>query len=86
MAAARKKAKTEKACKAAGGKPVKYKGKKDIVCFPKSSKRKKSGKKGARKGKRKGNMAGLKKACQTMKKKGFTGKRKNLKAACDAIL
>lgn len=91
MAAKRKKAKSAKACKAAGGRPVKFKGMKsgEVVCFPKSSKKRKSTakkSKAKRGSKRKGNIAGLKKACRTMKKKGFTGKRKNLKAACAAIL
>lgn len=38
-----------------------------------------------RKTKNKGNMAGLRKACAKLKRIGFTGKRKNLKAACAAI-
>lgn len=79
----RAKAKSAQACKTAGGVPVKFKGKKDIVCFSKSkSRKKKSGKKS---GSRKGKTAGLKKACATMKKKGFTGKRASFKAACAAV-
>ena len=62
----------------AGKKRVTIKGKASFC----ASKRKKRG--GSRKG-RKGNVAALKKGCRTMKSKGFTGKRRALKAACAAL-
>jgi hypothetical protein len=85
---ARKGAKSVSACKAAGGRPVHFKGMKkgEVVCFTKTSKKKSAAKKGTRKVSKAKKMAGLKKACQTMKKKGFTGKRAGLKAACSAVL
>ena len=87
MAAKRKTAKTAKSCKAAGGKPVHFKGmkKNEVVCFPKTSKSKKAKKSSAKKGARKGKST-FKKACKTMKAKGFTGKRKSFKKACAAVL
>lgn len=95
MAAKRKTAKTASACKAAGGKPVHFKGmkKSEVVCFPKTSKSKKSASKkpaskkksSTKKGTRK-SASTFKKACKTMKAKGFTGKRKSFKKACSAVL
>lgn len=90
MAAKRKTAKTTKACKAAGGKPVHFKGMKsgEVVCFPKTSKSKKSAskKRAAKKTTAKKGRSTFKKACKTMKAKGFTGKRKSFKKACAAVL
>lgn len=66
---------SEASCKKRGKKYVHIKGQASFC----ASKRRK------RKSKNKGNMAGLRKACAKVKRMGFTGKRKNLKAACAAI-
>lgn len=70
-----KKKKNPKSCPA-GKKLVKIK--RGSVSFCASTRKKK-------KSSNKGNIAALKKGCRTMKAKGFTGKRKNLKAACAAL-
>ena len=58
------------------GKKLVVIGRKARFCASKRRKKKSS---------HKGNMAGLRKACAKVKRLGFTGKRKNLKAACAAI-
>jgi hypothetical protein len=83
----RKKATTAAACKSAGGRPIKFKGKKEIVCFPKakkSSSKKKSS--GAKKGKGRSKVAARRKACVTMAEKGFRGNRKKFQAMCNKLM
>jgi hypothetical protein len=89
---ARSKAKTKKACEAAGGsfRSFKPKGKKAVAfCAPKkrtARKVKKAGKKAGRALKKGDIPAGLVKACKTAKKAGFKGKKKSLRAPCAVVL
>lgn len=90
---ARSKAKTAKACEAAGGvfRKVKPKGKKAVTfCAPKkrkaSRKVKKTTKKAGHKLKKGEIPAGLVKACNVAKKAGFRGKKKSLRAPCAVVL
>lgn len=93
---ARSKAKTAKACSAAGGtlrkvKPKKgpKKGKTITFCAPKkrtARKVKKAGKKAGRSLKKGDIPAGLVKACKIAKKAKFAGKKKSLRAPCAVVL